>query len=106
MAALCVESMKIILSALSAFQILTVGYGLYLIRAADRAMDKSGVGDLDLWSEYNSEAGVSITLATITWGLCIILAFLTKQNSSAVGKFSVSVGPFMFIVGWSLLWFI
>jgi len=98
--------MKWTLTILSTLQALTVGYGLYLLRAADNAMDKTGIGNVGLWKEYDSEAGVVITLAAVIWLLTVFVSLRFQQLPSVPRKLSILIAPSFFLIGWCTLWFI
>ncbi len=100
------KNTKVTIYILSAFQICNIGYGLYLIRMADLAMDKSGIGDVNLWSEYNSEAGVVFSVSVILWAFTLTAVILSKQYMSLSGKGAVLMPPALFFIGWSALWWV
>lgn len=98
--------MKITLSSLLALNVLLNIWSLYLLHVANLTMDKSGIGDIELMREYESEAMVVLTLSIIVWSLILILAMFGKQLQSKFGVFCVSTPLITYAAGWVLLWFI
>ena len=98
--------MKAIIYLLAACQIFIIANGLYLIRMADSAMDKTGVGDLNLWNEYNSEAGVFISISVILWAITLVVVITSKHYMFLPGQVAALIPPSLFFIGWASLWFI
>jgi hypothetical protein len=97
---------KPLIYILSSIQLLGIGYGLYLIRSADTAMNKSGIGNFELWNEYNSEAGVVISISVVLWVVALILVLATKQHRNLLGQAAIFIPPSAFFIGWAALWYI
>jgi cell division protein FtsW (lipid II flippase) len=95
-----------ILILLSIIQTALVSYGLYLIYSAQRAMDRLGIENQELWREYNSESGVVIVSAAFVWVVTIITLLISRQWSSWLEKLSIALAPLFFFMGWCVLWFI
>ena len=98
--------MKLVVNSLSVLQIFIIGYGIYLLRMAENAMDKTGIGDVNLWSEYNSEAGVLLSISTVIWVFALVTVFISKQYILSSGKVAVLMPPSLFFIGWVSLWYI
>jgi hypothetical protein len=96
---------KALIYILSSIQLLGIGYGLYLIRSADTVRNKSGIGNFELWNEYNSEAGVVISISVVLWVIALILVLATKQHRNLLGQAAIFIPPSAFFIGWAALWF-
>ena len=53
---------------------------LWFANAADRAMDKSGIGDLASWETLNNRAGISFWVTVALWALLLSLG-LSRRGS-------------------------
>jgi hypothetical protein len=98
--------MKALIYILSSLESLGIVFGLYLIRSADIAMNKSGIGNVELWSEYNSEAGIAISISVVVWVVALILVLVTRQHRNLWGQVAIFIPPLAFFIGWAVLWFI
>jgi len=98
--------MKALMYILSSIELLGIVFGLYLIRSADTVMNKSGIGNVELWSEYNSEAGIVISISVVVWVVALILVLVTKQHRNLLGQAAIFIPPSAFFIGWAALWFI
>lgn len=98
--------MKTTIQSLSLLQILLIAYGLYLLAMADNAMNKAGIGNIELWNEYNTEAGVVVIFAAFLWLVSLSAAIYTKKYILSAIQAAIAVPPMLFFVGWVLLWFI
>lgn len=73
---------------------------------ADQAMDKTGIGNLELWQQYNSYAGIAFYLAVTLWVVSIIFAVFGKCFKETPSQIAIGFPPLIMVVGWLLLWFI
>ena len=69
-------------------------------------MDKTGVGNLELWQQYNSYAGIAFYLSAVLWVVSIILAVSAKCFKETHSQIVIVLPPFIMVLGWFLLWFI
>lgn len=69
-------------------------------------MDKSGIGEIDLWREYNSEAGVAISIVAAMWVVTTLCILINKNHQQFMGKTLISAAPLSFFIGWTALWYI
>jgi hypothetical protein len=69
-------------------------------------MDKTGVGNVELWRQYNSYAGIAFYLAAVLWVVSIILVVSAKCFKKTHSQIAVVLPPIITVLGWFLLWFI
>jgi hypothetical protein len=62
---------------------------LWLGRAADRAMDKAGVGDLGSWSAFNDQAAVALCAVALVWFATFCMALSVSRGQERSQLFSV-----------------
>lgn len=72
--------------ALCAGEIACVVASLSAARAADLAMDKTGVGDLDRFAFWNSIVGLSVMLFFLLWVAAVLLAVFSRQREFYASK--------------------
>lgn len=65
---------------LSAAELLFAAVSLVAARQADRAMDKSGIGDLERFAFWNSVVGLSVMLFFLFWVAAVLLAVFAWQR--------------------------
>ena len=74
---------------------------LALAGAADRAMDKSGIGDPERHAELSTYAGVSFYVAVAAWAACVVFSQLAPKpyRGRALFWFGLMV-PLAASLGW------
>jgi len=97
---------KTAITIISLVQIVLISVFLYCAWQADQAMDKAGVGDLELWRQYNSYVGIAFYLAAVLWVVSIILAVSAKCYKETHTQIAIVLPPFIIVLGWFFLWFI
>jgi len=97
---------KSIMTTISLAQIALIIVFLYCAWHADQAMDKAGVGNLELWRQYNSFAGIAFYLALSMWVVSIVLAVSGKCFKEPHSQIAIGLPPFLMVLGWFSLWFI
>jgi len=78
---------------------------------SDRAMDKTGIGDLEKFTYWNRYAGLSIMSFVLVWVTTVILALVfrrRKHYSSARAYWQallpdVLLPPFILVLGWLII---
>ena len=98
--------MKVFINILLVLQLLSTSYGLYLLSMADLALNKSGIGNVDLWQEYNSEAGVLISFTAILWIITLLIVFISKRHKSIQSKIAFCMSPVVFFISWVIFWYV
>ena len=92
--------------SLAAGTVATAGMAAFLLFGAesDRAMDKSGTGDVDRFGEFSDYAGVTFYVALAGWLVCLAFARFAPQpyRGRALFGFGLILPLFSFVV-WSLL---
>ena len=68
-----------------------LGLFLWFAHAADDAMDKSGLGNLNSWSALNARASISFWVLVAIW-LCVLCATLFASGTQKKHLLSVWVG--------------
>lgn len=101
--------MKLTMSAVSVATALSVALlaAVWFSHAADLAMDKSGVGDLDTWQRQSSRAGLCYALFSVIWLVSLASSFALPQPARGqlrlVCVASVVLLPFG-LFSWMFLW--
>lgn len=65
---------------LSAAELLFAAVSLVAAWQADRAMDKSAIGDLERFAFWNSIVGLSVMLFFLFWVAAVLLAVFARQR--------------------------
>lgn len=94
--------------ALCAGEIACAIASLAAARAADIAMDKTGLGDLERFAFWNSIVGLSVMLFFLLWVAAVLLAVFTRQREffASRGKYwmnlvpDVILPPLVMVAGW------
>lgn len=81
-------------------QLVLVSIFLLFLCKADQEMDKSGVGNLQAWEQFNAYASIAIYSAVIVWLFIIILTSIKGSFSDNHAQFSVGLPPLFLILGW------
>lgn len=92
--------------SLAAGTIATVGVAAFLVfgAASDRAMSKSGVGDIDKFGHLSGYAGVAFYVALVSWVVCLVFAQLAPQPYRGRALFGFGlVLPLCGFVVWFML---
>jgi hypothetical protein len=97
---------KTAITIISIVQIALIAIFLHCAWQADQAMDKTGVGNLELWRQYNSYAGIAFYLALAMWVVSIILSVSGKCLKETHSQIAISLPPLFMVLGWFSLWFI
>jgi uncharacterized membrane protein YtjA (UPF0391 family) len=97
---------KTAITIISFVQIVLISVFLYCSWQADQAMDKTGSGNLELWQQYNSYAGIAFYLAVVLWVVSIILAVSAKCFKENRSQIAIVLPPVIMVLGWFILWFI
>ena len=97
---------KTIMNTISLVQIALTIIFLYCAWQADQAMDKAGVGNLELWRQYNSYVGIAFYLTLAMWVGSIVLAVSSKCFKEPHSQIAIGIPPLIMVLGWFLLWFI
>jgi hypothetical protein len=100
--------MKIIIMTRIVFfvQIALIGVFFYCSWQADQAMDKAGIGNLELWRQYCSYAGIAFYLAISLWVITIITVVTGKRFTEKSSQVAIGFPPVIMVSGWFLYWFI
>ena len=67
---------------------------------ADKAMDKTGIGNLELSQHYNTYAGYSISIFVALWVASIIVALLAKRFKDKFSQVAISLPPLLLALSW------
>jgi len=97
---------KTTLLILSLVQLMLIAAFLRCAWQADQAMDKTGIGNLELCQQYNSYAGIAFYLAVTLWVVSIIFAVFGKCFKETHSQIAIGFPPLIMVVGWLLLWFV
>jgi hypothetical protein len=93
------------LSILSLVQLMLIAAFLRCAWQADHAMDKTGIGNLESWQQYNSYAGIAFYLAVTLWVVSIIFTVFGKCFKETPSQIAIGIPPLIMIAGFLLLWF-
>ena len=85
--------MRKLLKILVAFELTTLITFFFAAYKADRAMDKSGIGDLELWSLWTNTAGYAFGLLGAFWLLAFGLIAWSAIQSGNLLHYQVSGLP-------------
>ncbi len=94
--------------ALCAGEMVCVVASLAAARAADIAMDQSGLGGLDRFAFWNSIVGLSVMLFFLLWVAAVLLAVFSRQREFYASKREywmnlvpdVILPPLVMLAGW------
>lgn len=84
-------------------QSILIGYYLLFVCKADEAMDKTGIGDLQAFNEYNQYAGIAFYTAVGIWLSVVTIALIKRKNDSKQTVLFVALPPILLVTGWFLL---
>lgn len=76
---------------------------LWLSWYADKAMDKSGIGDPAKWESFNNLAGIVFYSFGFLWLSVVFIALLAKSFRSTAAQCAISFPPIVLIFGCILL---
>lgn len=93
-----------ILQAISLAQMILVALFLWYVWQSDKAMDKAGIGNLQLSQQYNSNAGIAISIAVTLWVGSILVAILSKSFKEKSSQIAIALPPLLLVLGWLSLW--
>lgn len=91
------------LTILTSAQLALIAAFIWYVRQADKAMDKAGLGNLELSQQYNSYAGKAISIAVALWMVTILLAVFSKCFKESYSQIVIALPPLVLIVSWLLL---
>jgi hypothetical protein len=86
-------------------EIALIGAFFYCLWQADQAMDKAGIGNLELWRQYSSYAGIAFYLAVSLWVVTIITAVSSKRFTEKSSQIAIGFPPIIMVSGWPQYWF-
>lgn len=72
---------------------------------ADKAMDKTGIGNLELSQHYNLYAGYSISIFVALWLASIIVALFAKRFKEKLSQVAIGLPPLLLALSWLSLMF-
>ena len=98
--------MKILLKLTLVIQIVAIAGFLWSVWQSNQVMGKDGIGNLELWSQYNNQAGIAIFVAVLFWVVSIIAAVTSKCFRTPQAQITIGIPPLAAIFGWLSLWFI
>lgn len=96
-------NIKTSLTILTTTQLALIAASIWCVRQADKAMDKAGIGNLELNQQYNSYAGKAISIAVVLWIAAALLAVFCKSIKESYFQIVIAVPPLVLIVSWLLL---
>jgi hypothetical protein len=88
---------KTAITIISLVQIALIYIFLYYAWQADQAMDKAGVGNLELWQQYNSYVGIAFYFAVILWVASIILTVSAKCFKETPCQIAIVLPPIIML---------
>lgn len=98
--------MKRILYSTLLVQVISIVLFLWFAWSADQAMGKDGIGNIELWSKFNNQAGIAFYVAVAFWLASIIIVIISKNFRSSQAQMAIGIPPVVGFAGWILLWFI
>ena len=98
--------MKKLLKITLVIQLAAIAGFLWSVWQSDKVMDKDGIGNLELWSQYNNQAGIAFFVAVLFWVVSIIAAVASKCFRTPQAQIAIGIPPLAVISGWLSLWFI
>jgi hypothetical protein len=81
-------------------QVATIAAFIWFARQADKAMDKTGIGNLQLNQHYNSYAGIAFYVAVTLWVASIFVAILGKHFKETSSQIVIVLPPLLLVLGW------
>ena len=63
-------------------------------------MGKDGIGNLELWSQYNNQAGIAFYVIAVFWIVSIVAAIASKCFRSPQAQMAIGLPPLAAISGW------
>ena len=75
----------------------------YFTLAADRAMDKSGVGNLARWDAFDYRATLALWLAVAVWSAMVVWAFWLRPAARGRLLFVCALAPVVSVLGFALV---
>ena len=94
------------LNSVLLFQLVAIAGFIWFGWQADQVMGKDGIGDLELWSQYNNQAGIAIYIAVACWLVVITVAIASKSFRSRQAQMAIGLPPLAAVFGWIALWMI
>ena len=93
------RAVQVVSGVLVLSQVVAMVLFLKFVRAADAAMDKTGIGDLDVWNKYNARASDALWGLAGAWiaGLGFALAVSNPWRRQLLVLFGIVV-PLVVIV--------
>jgi hypothetical protein len=88
---------KTYLTIISLAQILLIAAFFRCAWLADKAMDKTGIGNLELNQQYNSYAGIAFYIAVVLWVTSIVMAIFGKCFKEKHAQIAIGLPPLFFI---------
>jgi len=94
------------LTFISLVQVALIAVFLFCVWQAGKAMDKTGIGDLQLNQQYSSYACIAFYLAVALWVASIAVATFGKCFKDRQAQIAIGMPPLLMVFGWISLWFI
>jgi|WetSurMetagenome_2_1015567.scaffolds.fasta_scaffold50468_5 hypothetical protein len=92
--------MKKVFILLLIAQFVCIAAFLYAAQTADTAMDKTGIGNVQVWGYWNSIAGHMFWCGTAIWTSCILIGIVSKQFKTFAAQLAIGAPPFIFLVSY------
>jgi uncharacterized membrane protein len=85
-------------------EIALVAAFIWCVWKADKSMDKTGTGNLELSQQYNSYAGAAISTFVALWVATILVALFGKHFKDKSSQIAIGLPPLLLALGLLSLW--
>jgi len=87
-------------------QLVLISSCLYFWHKADEALDKAGIGDVEVSNQFTHYGFITLFSWFILWVFTIILISMKGSFSDSHSQLCVGLTPIFLISGWLSLWFV